>query len=57
MLGAVLGDGGRSALVRVLTGAALVITGIVVFLVRSVNLDQMQFALLPCSPRWSASRC
>ena len=33
-------------LVRVLTGAALVITGIVVFLARSVALDQMQFALL-----------
>ncbi len=43
---AVLGDGGRSALVRVLSGAALVVTGIVVFLIRSVNLDQMQFALL-----------
>ena len=43
---AVLGDGGRSALIRVLSGAALVVTGIVVFLIRSVNLDQMQFALL-----------
>ena len=42
----VLGDGGRSALVRVLSGAALVITGITLFLVRSVDLDQMQFALL-----------
>ncbi|MPZ84771.1 MAG: PspC domain-containing protein [Actinophytocola sp.] len=42
----VLGRGGRTALVRVLSGAALVITGIVVFLIRSVNLDQMQFALL-----------
>ncbi len=46
MLGAVLGDGGRSALIRVLSGATLVIAGIVVFLIRSVNLDQMQFALL-----------
>jgi signal transduction histidine kinase len=46
MLGAVLGDGGRSALVRVLSGAALAVTGIVVFLIRSVDLDQMQFALL-----------
>jgi signal transduction histidine kinase len=46
MLGAVLGDGGRSALFRVLAGAALAVTGIVVFLIRSVNLDQMQFALL-----------
>jgi signal transduction histidine kinase len=46
MLGAVLGHGGRSALIRVLSGATLVIAGIVVFLIRSVNLDQMQFALL-----------
>ena len=37
---------GSRTLVRVLTGAALVITGIAVFLARSVNLDQMQFALL-----------
>jgi signal transduction histidine kinase/phage shock protein PspC (stress-responsive transcriptional regulator) len=43
---AVLGSGGRSALVRVLTGAALVMSGIAIFLLRSVNLDQMQFALL-----------
>ncbi|MCT2588139.1 PspC domain-containing protein [Actinophytocola sp. S1-96] len=42
----VLGEGGRGALVRVLSGAALVITGITLFLVRSVDLDQMQFALL-----------
>ncbi|MGB3440271.1 MAG: PspC domain-containing protein [Actinophytocola sp.] len=46
VVGAVVGSGGRSALVRVLTGAVLVITGIAVFLARSVNLDQMQFALL-----------
>jgi signal transduction histidine kinase len=46
VVGAVVGTGGRSALVRVLTGAVLVITGIAVFLARSVNLDQMQFALL-----------
>ncbi|MGH3878211.1 MAG: PspC domain-containing protein [Actinophytocola sp.] len=45
-LGAVLGDGGRSALFRVLAGGALVISGIVVFLIRSVDIDQMQFALL-----------
>jgi signal transduction histidine kinase len=45
-LGAVLGDGGRSALIRVLAGAALAVAGIVVFLIRSVDLDQMQFALL-----------
>lgn len=46
VVGAVLGSGGRAALVRVLTGAALVISGIAIFLARSVNLDQMQFALL-----------
>jgi signal transduction histidine kinase len=46
VFGAVVGSGGRSAAVRVLTGAVLVITGIVVFLARSVALDQMQFALL-----------
>jgi signal transduction histidine kinase/phage shock protein PspC (stress-responsive transcriptional regulator) len=45
VVGAVVGTGGRSALVRVLSGAVLVITGIAVFLARSVNLDQMQFAL------------
>ena len=45
-LGAVLGDGGRSALIRVLAGATLAVAGIVVFLIRSVDLDQMQFALL-----------
>ena len=43
---AVVGTGGRAALVRVATGAALVITGIAVGLAPSVNLDQMQFALL-----------
>jgi signal transduction histidine kinase len=42
----VVGQGGRSALFRVLTGAVLVVTGIAVFLARSVALDQMQFALL-----------
>ena len=46
MLGAVLGSGGTSALVRVLSGAALVIVGIALFLWRSVELSQMQFALL-----------
>ena len=46
VIDAFVGPGGRSALVRVLTGAVLVITGIAVFLARSVNLDQMQFALL-----------
>ncbi|HEX6360129.1 PspC domain-containing protein [Actinophytocola sp.] len=46
VVGAVVGTGGRSALFRILTGAVLVVTGIAVFLARSVNLDQMQFALL-----------
>ncbi|HEU5111533.1 MAG TPA: PspC domain-containing protein, partial [Micromonosporaceae bacterium] len=46
MAGAVLGGGGRTALLRVAAGAALVITGIAIFLFRSFNLDQMQFALL-----------
>jgi signal transduction histidine kinase/phage shock protein PspC (stress-responsive transcriptional regulator) len=46
MVGAVLGSGGRAALVRVLTGAALVMSGIAIFLFRSVDLGQMQFALL-----------
>ncbi|HEV8555211.1 MAG TPA: PspC domain-containing protein [Actinophytocola sp.] len=46
MLGAVLGSGGTSALVRVLSGAGLVIAGIALFLWRSVALSQMQFALL-----------
>jgi signal transduction histidine kinase/phage shock protein PspC (stress-responsive transcriptional regulator) len=46
VVGAVVGQGGRSAFFRILTGAVLVITGIAVFLVRSVNIDQMQFALL-----------
>jgi len=46
VVGAVVGQGGRSALFRVLTGAVLVLTGIAVFLALSVNLDQMQFALL-----------
>ncbi|CRK59927.1 two-component system sensor kinase [Alloactinosynnema sp. L-07] len=45
--GALLGGGGgRAAVLRVLTGAVLVITGIVVFLLRSIGLDQVQFALL-----------
>jgi signal transduction histidine kinase len=46
MVGAVVGSGGRSTLFRILTGAVLVLTGIAVFLARSVNLDQAQFALL-----------
>jgi len=46
VVGAVIGQGGRSAVFRILTGAVLVMTGIAVFLARSVNLDQAQFALL-----------
>ncbi len=44
--GAVLGGGGRAAVVRVLTGAGLVTTGIAIFLISSIGLDQVQFALL-----------
>jgi signal transduction histidine kinase len=46
VVGAVVGTGGRAALVRVLSGAALVITGIAVLLLQRIQLDQMQFALL-----------
>jgi signal transduction histidine kinase len=46
VVGAVIGQGGRSAVFRILTGVVLVMTGIAVFLARSVNLDQAQFALL-----------
>jgi signal transduction histidine kinase len=44
--GAILGGGGRNAVLRVLAGAALVISGITIFLLRSIGLDQVQFALL-----------
>ncbi|MBM7770218.1 signal transduction histidine kinase [Actinokineospora baliensis] len=44
--GAVLGGGGRSAVIRVVSGAALVAAGIVIFLISSIGLDQVQFALL-----------
>ncbi len=43
--GAVFG-GGRIALLRVLAGAGLVVTGIAVFLLGQVNLGQVQFGLL-----------
>jgi len=46
MAGMVLGGGGRTALLRVVAGAMLVVSGIAIFLFRSFNLDQMQFALL-----------
>ncbi|MDQ3402258.1 MAG: PspC domain-containing protein [Actinomycetota bacterium] len=44
--GVLLGGGGPAAVTRVLAGAALVITGITIFLLRSIGLDQVQFALL-----------
>ncbi|MGQ0837590.1 PspC domain-containing protein [Actinokineospora sp.] len=44
--GAVLGAGGRAAVVRVLTGAVFVLTGITIFLLSSIGLGQVQFALL-----------
>jgi signal transduction histidine kinase len=44
--GVVFGGGGASAMVRVLTGAALVTTGIAVFVFRALALDQVQFALV-----------
>ncbi|MCP2165756.1 phage shock protein C (PspC) family protein [Goodfellowiella coeruleoviolacea] len=45
-LGVVLGEGGRNALVRVLAGAVLVTTGLVIFLVNTPSLNQLQFVLL-----------
>lgn len=44
--GALLGAGGRPALFRVLTGAGLVISGIVFFLISSIGLNPVQFTLL-----------
>ncbi|AOS65722.1 phage shock protein C (PspC) family protein [Actinoalloteichus hymeniacidonis] len=41
-----IGNGGRGAIIRSLSGAALVITGIVVLLVDSLALAPLQFALL-----------
>ncbi|OLF12456.1 PspC domain-containing protein [Actinophytocola xanthii] len=46
MTSLLLGEGGRGAIVRVLSGAALVVTGMTLFMVRGVDLDQLQFALL-----------
>ncbi|HEX9335132.1 MAG TPA: PspC domain-containing protein, partial [Pseudonocardiaceae bacterium] len=43
--GAVLGGGGRSALVRVTTGVLLVLVGIGVVLLRSTTFGQLQIAL------------
>ncbi|WP_199434348.1 ATP-binding protein [Qaidamihabitans albus] len=44
--GAVLGGRGWSAVVRVLAGVALVMTGIGVIVLRDSSLDQIQFALI-----------
>lgn len=44
--GAVVGGGGVSAVVRVLSGVALVMTGIGVIVLRGSNLDQLQVALV-----------
>jgi signal transduction histidine kinase len=44
--GVVMGGGGWSAAVRILAGVALVATGIIVVLLRSGSLDQVQFALI-----------
>jgi len=46
VLGAVVGGGGFPAAARVFTGAALVMTGIGIFLFRSADLSQVQFTLL-----------
>ncbi|HWE87969.1 MAG TPA: PspC domain-containing protein [Pseudonocardiaceae bacterium] len=46
MSGVLLGDGGRGALWRVLTGAALVVTGIGLIVWRSVDFSQIPFALI-----------
>jgi signal transduction histidine kinase len=44
--GAFLGGGGWSAAIRIVSGVALVMTGIGVVLLRSGSLDQVQFALI-----------
>nr|WP_307849881.1 PspC domain-containing protein [Saccharopolyspora sp. HNM0986] len=46
MAGAVLGGGGRSAVVRIVSGAALVVIGAVVFLGGSASVSDLRFALL-----------
>ncbi|WP_085944819.1 ATP-binding protein [Actinoalloteichus spitiensis] len=46
MRGVFVGQGGRSALARTLAGSALVVTGIALFLVGSLDLNQLQFGLL-----------
>ncbi|MFR9731467.1 PspC domain-containing protein [Saccharopolyspora sp. MS10] len=44
--GALLGGGGRAAMVRIISGSALVVIGAVVFLAGSASLNDLQFALL-----------
>jgi signal transduction histidine kinase len=44
--GAVLGGGGRAAVVRVLAGAVLVVVGLSVFLVGNATVGDLQFAML-----------
>nr|WP_243795495.1 ATP-binding protein [Saccharopolyspora gloriosae] len=46
MTGAVLGGGGRAALVRIISGAALVVIGAVVFLAGNATVSDLQFAML-----------
>ncbi|MGW3468870.1 ATP-binding protein [Saccharopolyspora sp. NPDC000995] len=44
--GALLGGGGRAALVRISAGAALVVLGLVIFLVGTSSIDDVRFGLL-----------
>lgn len=46
MNGVLLGDGGFSALARLLTGAVLVVAGITIVVLRSETLNQLEFALV-----------
>ncbi|MGW1676912.1 ATP-binding protein [Saccharopolyspora sp. NPDC002376] len=46
VVGALLGGGGRAAMIRVLAGAALVVVGIAVLLAGSASMDEVRFALL-----------
>lgn len=46
VMGVVLGGGGWSAAIRILTGVALVITGVGVVALRSGSMAQVQFALI-----------
>jgi signal transduction histidine kinase len=46
MTGVLFGDGGWSALLRMLTGAVLVVAGIAIVVLRSETLNQLEFALV-----------